>query len=455
MTYNHQLPSEQLAAFIANHPYDSIPEEVLRENRRRILDTLGVAIGARRARPVEILLEVTCELGGAPQAGVPAQDLRISVTNAARLLGVMSHVLDFDDTHIPTIIHPSGPALAAALPLAELREKSERDLLAAFTFGVEAGCRVALALGKAHYDVGWHVTGTAGTVGAAAACARLLGLDEHQTHNALSIAATEAAGQRVQFGAMTKSLHTGNAAANGTLAALLAEKGYTASREGFEGARGLLNVASTTPSPEELSEGLGERWETFRIGIKPYSCGVVTHPGIDAVRELAHATKAPAEDVEHIELGVHPLVMELTNKREPRTGLEGKFSIAFASAITWLEGTARHLQFTDEKVNRPDVKELRDRVRVVEDTSIGQTEAKATVRLRSGETRSEHVHHATGTPENPISDEELREKFTELVEPELGKNSTRQVVGRVERLGKEDSLKPLLDALSPAADVVR
>ena len=452
---NHRLPSEELAAFIANYPYESIPEEVLRENRRRILDTLGVAIGARRARPVEILLEVTRELGEAPQAGIPAQDLRTSVTNAARLLGVMSHVFDFDDTHIPTIIHPSGPALASALPLSELREKNGRELLAAFTFGVEAGCRVALALSKAHYDVGWHVTGTAGTIGAAAACSRLLGLDEHQTHNALSIAATEAAGQRVQFGAMTKSLHTGNAAANGTLAALLADKGYTASREGFEGVRGLLNVASTAPSPEELSEGLGKRWETFRIGVKPYSCGVVTHPGIDAVRELARATKAPAEEVERIELGVHPLVMELTNKREPRTGLEGKFSIAFAGAITWLEGTARHRQFTDDKVNRPDVKELCDRIDVVEDGAIGQTEAKATVRLRGGETRTEHVRHATGTPENPISDEELREKFTELVEPELGDQATRQVIGCIEKLGEDGSLWPLLDALSPSANAMR
>jgi 2-methylcitrate dehydratase PrpD len=447
VTENHRLPSEELAAFISNHPYESIPEEVLRENRRRILDTLGVAIGARKARPVEILLDLTLELGGTPQAGVPAQELRTSVTNAARLLGVMSHVLDFDDTHIPTIIHPSGPALAATLPLAEYRGSSGRELLAAFTLGVEAGCRVALALGKAHYDVGWHVTGTAGTVGAAAACSRLLGLDESKTHNALSIAATEAAGQRVQFGAMTKSLHTGNAAANGALAALLAGKGYTASREGFEGARGLLNVASATPSSEELSEGLGERWETFRIGIKPYSCGVVTHPGIDAVRELARATKAPAEDVEEIELGVHPLVMELTNKREPRTGLEGKFSIAFAGAIAWLEGTARHRQFTDEKVNRPDVKELRDRIDVIEDSSLGQTEARATVRLFGGETHDHHVRHATGTPENPISNEELREKFTELVEPELGAENAQRVIGCVEGLGEDASLNPLLDAL--------
>jgi 2-methylcitrate dehydratase PrpD len=448
----HRLPSEELAAFVADYPYESIPEKVLRENRRRILDTLGVAVGAREARPVEILLDLTRELGGQPQSGVPGQVLKTSTINAARILGVMSHLLDFDDTHIPTIIHPSGPTLAAALPVAEYRQSSGQDLLAAFTFGIEAGCRTALALGTAHYDVGWHVTGTAGTVAAAAACARLLGLEEHATHNALSIAATEAAGQRAQFGAMTKSLHTGNAAANGVLAALLAGKGYTASREGFEGARGLLNAASSAPSPEELSDGLGERWETFRIGIKPYSCGVVTHPGIDAVRNLARATSALAGEVERIELGVHPLVIELTNKREPRTGLEGKFSIAFAGAISWIEGTARHRQFTDEKVNRSDVKDLRDRILVVEDRSLGQTEAKAMVRLKSGKTSTEHVRHATGTPENPISDEELREKFTDLVEPELGEKAVQRVISLVDGLPEIRSLQPLFDALTPPAN---
>jgi 2-methylcitrate dehydratase PrpD len=450
---DHRLPSEELAAFVATYPYESIPEEVLRENRRRILDTLGVAVGAREARPVGILLELIRELGGNPQAGVPGLEVRTSMTNAARLFGVMSHVLDFDDTHIPTILHPSGPVLAAALPVAEHQRTSGRGFLAAFTFGVEAGCRTALALGSAHYDVGWHVTGTAGTVAAAAACSRLLELDERATHNALSIAATEAAGQRVQFGAMTKSLHTGNAAASGALAALLAGKGYTASREGFEGTRGLLNTASSAPSPEELSDGLDERWETFRIGIKPYSCGVVTHPGIDAVRELARSTGAPAGEVERIELGVHPLVMELTNKREPRTGLEGKFSIAFAGAISWIEGTARHKQFTDEKVKRPDVKELRDRILVVEDRSLSQTEAKATIRLKSGETSTEHVRHATGTPENPISDEELREKFADLVEPELGEEAARRVISLVNRLPENDSLQPLLDVLAPSTEV--
>jgi 2-methylcitrate dehydratase PrpD len=179
----------------------------------------------------------------------------------------------------------------------------------------------------------------------------------------------------------------------------------------------------------------------------------VTHPGIDAVRRLARLTGASGKEVEHINLRVHPLVIELTNKSNPRTGLEGKFSIAFAAAITWIEGTARHRQFTDEKVNRPDVKALMGRVRVAEDTSLNQTEARATVCLRGGKTSSEHIYHATGTPENPISDEELQEKFTELVEPELGARAVRRLVACVEKLREDETLEPLFGALAPAATV--
>jgi 2-methylcitrate dehydratase PrpD len=170
------------------------------------------------------------------------------------------------------------------------------------------------------------------------------------------------------------------------------------------------------------------------------------------VRKLARSTSAPAGEVERIELGVHPLVIELTNKREPRTGLEGKFSIAFAGAISWIEGTARHKQFTDEKVNRSDVKDLRDRILVVEDRSLGQTEAKAMVWFKSGKTSTEHVRHATGTPENPISDEELREKVTDLVDPALGEKAVQRVISLVDGLPENGSLQPLVDALTPSAN---
>lgn len=413
------------------------------------MDALGVAIGARDAAAVSILLDVSRALGGAEQAQVFGHAYRTSMVSAARINGVMTHVLDFDDTHIPTILHPSGPSLCAVMAVAQARGASGQDALAAFVLGVEAGCRAALALGTAHYDVGWHMTGTAGVIAAAAAAARLLKLDPERTHTALSIAATQAAGQRAQFGAMTKSLHTGNAAANGVMSALLSERGYTASTEGIEGRRGLLQTASAEPHPEELADQLGERWEIFRTGIKPYSCGVVTHPGIDAVRALARRVAVPADQVESIELGVHPLVLELTGKPAPRTGLEGKFSIAFASAITWLEGTARQNQFTDEKVNRPDVQALRDRVKASVDPALSHTEAKATVKLKDGRAESIHITAATGTPDNRISDEELREKFTELVDPQLGDGASAGIFREIDSLDTAPSVQGLLRAITP------
>jgi 2-methylcitrate dehydratase PrpD len=280
----------------------------------------------------------------------------------------------------------------------------------------------------------------------------LLGLDAAQMMHAVGIAATQAAGHREQFGAMTKSLHSGKAASNGVLSALLASRGYTAADESLEGRRGMFHVMSTRADADELNGGLGERWEIFRNGFKPYSCGVVTHPGIDAVRRLGTVHGVRPEDVERIELRVHPLVLELTGKTDPRTGLEGKFSIAFATAIALLEGTARQRQFTDEKVRRPVVMALRDRVQATADSDLSHTEAIATAYLKDGRSFYEHVTAATGTPENPISDAELREKFLDLVEPIIGLASGETLadaVGRLETLDNVGELLPL--TVSPTA----
>jgi 2-methylcitrate dehydratase PrpD len=218
------------------------------------------------------------------------------------------------------------------------------------------------------------------------------------------------------------------------VAALLAARGYTAAPDSLEGRRGMFRVMSARGDAAELSEGLGERWEIFRNGFKPYSCGVVTHPGIDAVRRLGRVHGVRPEDVETIDLRVHPLVLELTGKTDPQTGLEGKFSIAFASAIALIEGTARQRQFTDVKVRRPDVVALMRRIQPAADTSLSHTEAVAIGRLTDGRSISEHVTAATGTPENPISDEELREKFLDLVEPVLGAQAGERIAALVNRL---------------------
>jgi 2-methylcitrate dehydratase PrpD len=420
--------------FAAETRFEDLPASVVRESKRCILDFLGVAIGACDTPPARIALDVVRQLGGQEQAQILAFRDRTSITNAALVNGVLSHVFDFDDTHIPTILHPTGPVMAAALPVGEWRVSTGKDLIAAHALGYEVEARASLALYPEHYDRGWHMTGTTGTLGAATAASRLLGFDANRLTQAVGLAATQAAGHREQFGAMAKSLHSGKAASNGALAALLASRGYTAADDSLEGRRGMFYVMSERADASELDTELGTRWEIFRNGFKPYSCGVVTHPGIDAVRLLGKKHGVKPEDVERIDLQVHPLVIELTGKLEPRTGLEGKFSIAFSSAIALIEGTARQRQFTDEAVRRPEVVALMGRVFPTADKALSHTEAKATVRLRNGQTISEHVTAATGTPENPISDQELLEKFYDLTEPILGRGHAEKLAELVDRL---------------------
>ncbi|MGH2470744.1 MAG: MmgE/PrpD family protein, partial [Chloroflexota bacterium] len=335
---------------------------------------------------------------------------------------------------MPTILHPTGPIMSAALPLAEWKGRSGKDLLLAHGVALEVSARASLALYPEHYDVGWHMTGTTGTLGAATASALLLGLDEGQLLHALGIAATQAAGQREQFGAMTKSLHCGKAASNGALAALLALGGWTAAADSLQGRRGMFNVMSTASKPAELVDGLGERWEIRRNGFKPYACGVVTHPAIDAVRRLGSEQGVRAEDVDRIELRVHPLVLELTGKTDPQTGLEGKFSIGFATAIALIDGAARPRQFTDANVRRADVVALRNRIHAVADAGLSHTEAVATAYLIDGAARTEHVRAASGTPENPMSDADVRDKFMDLAGPALGQARAAALASMVSRL---------------------
>lgn len=444
-------PTAALAEFIASTTYARLPEFVVRESKRCILDFLGVALGAVGTAAPNIALEEVRAAGGNPQATVLGYGDRVAVAQAALVDGILSHVLDFDDTHVVTILHGSAPTLSAALPLGEWRGASGRDLILAHALGFEAGARVSLAVWPDHYDVGWHMTGTAGTICAAAAVASLLGLGADRTVHALGLAATQAAGHREQFGAMAKSFHAGKAAANGVLAAQLAARGYTAAPESLEGRRGLFHVMSARSDPEAVTRELGERWEIARNGFKPFACGVVTHPAIDVARRLRERGVA-ADEIERIDLRVHPLVLELCGKRDVATGLEGKFSVSYCVAVMLLEGAARHRQFTDDLAARTDVRELARKVHAVADAGMASTEAVGVCALGDGREVTEHVAAATGTPGNPISDDELRAKFLDLAAPQVGAAVGEEIVDLVEHLESAASLAPLV-ALTEARGV--
>ena len=226
----------------------------------------------------------------------------MDILHAALMNGISSHVFDFDDTHLKTVIHPAGPVASAILALAETQPVSGRDFLHALVLGAEVECRIGNAVYPAHYDAGWHITGTTGVFGAAAASGRLLGLSEQQMLWALGLAATQPVGLREMFGTMTKSFHPGRAAQNGLTAALLATEDFTSSDTGIEGRSGWAHVLSTSCDYAEITRDLGEHYEILLNTYKPFACGVVIHPAIDACIQLRAEHKLTPDAIERIEL---------------------------------------------------------------------------------------------------------------------------------------------------------
>lgn len=426
-----------LARYVVDAKYDDLPAEVVAEAKRTILNWLGVAIGGCRHEAVEVALATVTEFTGKAEATVLGRGERLDLMHAALVNGISSHVFDFDDTHLKTVIHPAGPVVSAVLAMAERMKFSGTELIHATVLGIEVECRIGNAVYPSHYDVGWHITATTGVFGAAAAVGKLLGLNEEQMTYALGIAATQAAGLREMFGTHCKPLHPGRAAQNGMLAAFLAKKGFTSSTQGIEGRRGFANVLATGRNYAEITEGLGQSFEILLNSYKPFACGIVIHPTIDGCIQLRNEHALTAEMIERIDLTVHPLVLELTGKLAPRTGLEGKFSVFHSAAIAMIDGAGREAQYSDEKVVHPRTVELRGKVHAVVDHSIHEDEVKIQVALKDGRLLHKHVEHAIGSIERPMTNQDLEEKFRELCAPIL---STGQIDNLLVLCSKLESL---------------
>ena len=418
---DHDAPpiTKLLAEYVASHPSAGWDDAVDHEARRTFLNWLGCAVGAARHAAPEAALAAIAELQPAAQASLVGRSEKVDMASAAFINGISSHTFDFDDTHLRSLVHPAGPVASAVLALAECRHIGGREVTDALVMGVDVACRMANVVYPDHYDRGWHITGTTGMLGAAAACARLLKLDVHQTQMALSLAASQPTGLREQFGTMAKPFHPGAAARAGLMSALLAAKGFTASPRALEAARGWAQVVSTKTSWNEAIDALGQRFEISFNSYKPFACGVVIHPSIDACVQLREQG-VRAEEVDRIELRVHPLVLELTGKKEPANGLQGKFSIYHGCAAGLVFGRAGEAEFADAIVNRADVVALRRKVVVQVDEGVDEASADVTAFLRGGRQCHVFVEHALGTLHRPLTDGMLEAKFRQLVEPVLG-----------------------------------
>jgi 2-methylcitrate dehydratase PrpD len=441
---DHHAPpiTKILADFVASHPSRGWSDAVEREAHRTFLNWAGCAVGAATHEAMQAALAGVQMLQPAPQATVLGRAERVDMASAALLNGISSHTFDFDDTHLKTIIHPAGPVASAALALAEHLGSPGRALVDALVLGIDVSCRMGNLMYPEHYDRGWHITGSTGMLGAAAACARLMGLDAGKTAMALGIAASQPVGLREQFGTMTKPFHPGGAARAGLTSALLAKHGYTASARSLEAPRGFAQVVSTKCAWNEATDELGQRFEISFNTYKPFACGIVIHPSIDAAVQLREQG-VRAEDVERIELKVHSLVLELTGKKEPADGLQGKFSVFHGVAVGLIFGRAGEHEYDDRVVTREDVVALRRKVVASVDDSIDEASADVTAVLRDGRRVHAFVEHAIGSLERPLGDAALDAKFSDQSVPILGATRCAEFLAACLRLGELPDVRAL------------
>jgi 2-methylcitrate dehydratase PrpD len=408
--------TKTLARYIVNARYEDLPASVRKEGVRTLLNWMGVAVGGSHHETVERAVTALKPFSGPSQATLLGRKERFDIMNAAFVNGISSHIFDFDDTHLKTIIHPGGPAISAILALSEYRPVSGREFLNALILGVETECRIGNAVYPNHYDVGWHITGTAGVFGAAAAAGKILGLSEQQMIWALGLAASQPVGLRESFGSMNKSFNPGRAASNGLFAAILAAQDYTSSEGMIEAKRGWANTISTKQDYREITEGLGKRYEAALNTYKPFACGIVIHPAIDAAIQLRNQYHLTADQIDHIDLRVHPLVIELTGKKTPQIGLEGKFSVYHSVAVAIIDGAAGEKQYSDRAVRDPKTIALRDRVTATIDPAIRSEQVDMTIVTKDGRKLHRFIEHAIGSVEVPMTDRQLEAKFTDLID---------------------------------------
>ena len=412
------------------------------------MNWLGCAVGAAQHEAAVAALAAINLLEPAKQASVLGRREKVDMASAALINGITSHTFDFDDTHLKTIIHPAGPVASAVLAMAEHLGNSGREVVDAIVIGIDVSCRVGNAMYPDHYDRGWHITGSTGTLGAAAACARLLKLDVQKTAMALGIAASQPIGMRVQFGTMTKPFHPGGAARAGLMSALLAKSGFTSSPKAIEAPRGMMQTISTKNDWNEITHDLGERFEITFNSYKPFACGIVIHPSIDACAQLRQQGVMP-DQIERIELKVHSLVLELTGKKEPQDGLQAKFSVYHGCAAGLTFGYAAEDEFSDAVVNRPDMVALRRKVVATVDDSIDEASADVTAVLLDGRRVHVFVEHAIGSLKNPMSDTQLEAKFRGMSDPILGAGRTSELIRASWAIGKAANVTDLTTLAAP------
>ena len=407
---------DRLAQFLASARWEDIPPAVRHEAKRSLINFFACSLGGCRDAAVASAAAVLRRFSAGSQATVIGRAERTDALNAAFLNAMSANVFDFDDTHLPTIIHPTAPVAPALLALAEGSRVAGPRLLLAFVLGVEAECRIGNAISPGHYRRGWHITSTCGVFGAAAGAAAMLGLPAAGMKWALGNASAQACGLVETLGSMAKSVSVGNTARNGLVSALLAAEGFFGPDQPLEGPRGFLRVTADNPDMRAITGNLGERWELLANTYKPYPCGVVLNPVIEACLALAGDGGLRLADIDRIEITGPPLLRERTDRTNPASGREAQVSGQHSAAVVLTRGRAGLHEFSDQCAADPGLRALGAKVCFIDDESYPVDAARVSVRLSGGRELSRMIEHARGGAERPLTDADLERKLKDLNE---------------------------------------
>lgn len=407
--------TRRLAQFAVETRYRDLPADVVEKGKERILDTLGCMIAGCTEALASLMVKYVDETGGTPEATIVGFGHKTNVAKAALVNGTLGHALDFDDTHISFSGHPSTVILPSVLSLGEKMNCPGEAILEAFLVGFEVACKIGRGVNPRLYENGWHATSVIGTLGAAIAAGKVLGLHADKMASALGLAASQSCGLKENFGTMTKPFHAGRAAQSGVISALLAKNGFTASQQILEAKRGFCATFAGEYDLNGMVENLGNPYEIISPGVhtKPYPSCLMTHPIIDATLSLAESHNIQPEDVDSVVCEIAPLASEALIHSNPETGLQGKFSAPYVVAVSLLDPRVSLEQFTDQKVRDPKARTIMQKVNVVVHPEIETSPPPAIVhiRLKDGKEHTKRVDIATGNPEKPLSLDRMIEKF--------------------------------------------
>lgn len=446
---------EQMAAFVHDTDYDTLQADARDMAKLCVLDWLGSAYAGKGARPAVAMLLVAESLGGSPEATLLPDGSQSSAYMAALVNAAASHVVEMDDLHKASILHPAAPVIPTALAMAEREGASGQEFLAAVVVGYEVAIRVGEAMGPSHYQF-WHTTGTCGTFGAAAAAGKVLGLSKPELAMALGSAGTQAAGlwEFLVDGAMSKQLHPAKAAADGLLAALLAEQGFTAASRIFEGEKGFCRAMAKEFDLSRLTQGLGTApLRILSTSFKAHAACYHIHSAIDAALEIRRKLSPQPADVEQVRIVLYPAALDLLEKVESKDPYAAKFNIPFCVATALVYGQVGLSAFTPDRLGDPKIQEIAQRISLVRDPELGKMypecwPAIVEVTTRAGQTHVVRVDFPRGDPKNPMSQEEVTAKFHNLATPALNQEQRNKTVEACLALERFENLATFFDDLA-------